>query len=591
MMSDTGHAPDISLLWPPGIEGARGSAEERWGEHTAHDLGLDTIAGRISPDTKHVAAVRTILAALCTDTAVIHYRQAVLEDILRSTELAAGLAALVPSLAELGRLNGPASMQRTLLHQTVWRLGELDLYVDVIERLRALLAPDGCAPRAEAFTRLRARLDAVAADPTFQALAAALPELRISLHNVASVTIGVNLDDEMRPVEATLLSVNARSFKGKDESLLHRLLSSTGDDYRGIAQLHTVANKQMSFINPSMPGLSGNIPTAERENPLLVPLFRDLDAILKETIRPVAQGLRRFVHVRTSFLAALEPELVFFLGAAEMIRAVQAAGLPMCRPDIAPTQEHACRVRDLYNVNLALRVQSEQPGATLAEEIVPNEALFGPEGRIFILTGPNRGGKTTYVQAVGLAHVLAQAGLHVPGAQARISPVDGIYTHFPVEEQLQYDLGRLGEEARRLGTIFDRATADSLVLLNESLSTTSPAESLVLAADVVRALRLLGARAIFATHLHELAADLERLNAEAPPGAPVVSLVAGVAAPDAGGDGEAATRTYKITPAPPMGLSYARDIARRYGISFEQLRDKLRERGALGDGGASTQAG
>jgi len=116
---------------------------------------------------------------------------------------------------------------------------------------------------------------------------------------------------------------------------------------------------------------------------------------------------------------------------------------------------------------------------------------------VFVLTGPNRGGKTTHVQAVGLAQVLAKAGLYVPARAARISPVEGIFTHFPAREHPELDTGRLGEEAQRLRELFAAATSGSLILFNESLSTTSPGESLVLARDLLRALSLLGARAIF----------------------------------------------------------------------------------------------
>ena len=157
------------------------------------------------------------------------------------------------------------------------------------------------------------------------------------------------------------------------------------------------------------------------------------------------------------------------------------------------------------------------------------------DGRIGILTGPNQGGKTTYTQMVGLCQLLAQTGLWVPAAQARLSPVDNIYTHYPVEEQLAKGTGRFGEEAQRLSQIFARGTRHSLILLNESLASTNPGESLYIAQDIVRILRRLGARAIFATHLHELAADVAALNASTTGESRIVSLVA--SRTEAGDDG------------------------------------------------------
>ena len=93
----------------------------------------------------------------------------------------------------------------------------------------------------------------------------------------------------------------------------------------------------------------------------------------------------------------------------------------------------------------------------------------------------------------------------------------------------------------------------------------------------MRILRRLGARAIFATHLHELAADVAALNASIPGDSLIVSLVA--SRMEAGDDGRC--RSYKIAPGPPLGRSYAREIAAQYGISYDQLTALLRQRGVL----------
>src|SRR5258708_26136944 len=101
----------------------------------------------------------------------------------------------------------------------------------------------------------------------------------------------------------------------------------------------------------------------------------------------------------------------------------------------------------LVTLHLALRDN--------ATKLVGNNVSLDDQGRIAILTGPNSGGKTTYVQAVGLAQVFFQAGLLVPADKARMSPVDGIYTHFPALESFQ---GRFSEEAARLRVLCLKAT-------------------------------------------------------------------------------------------------------------------------------------
>jgi DNA mismatch repair protein MutS len=388
------------------------------------------------------------------------------------------------------------------------------------------------------------------------------------LNGVPSVTIGVNLDNELRPVEVTLLSINEKPFKGG--SLIERLMGKkTGSKPdQGITPLHS-----LPYI--AVQDGTRRVETGQRADPLMVPLFNDLYKVLRSVISPISAALKEYAKVNANFLVAVEEEAAFYLGAVRLIRKMQASDLPMCRPEIRPMQERACEMQGMVNLILALGLEREQTNPKGA--VIPNDVDFGPEGRIFILTGPNQGGKTVYTQAVGIAQVLFQAGLYVPAEKACISPVDGIYTHFAIEEKSIVGMGRLSEESKRLSEIFQSVTRHGLVLLNESLSSTSSGESLYMAQDIVRALRLFGVRAIFATHLHELAESAQAINQEISGDSLVVSLVAEVDL-KARASTDLVPRTYKIKPGPPKGLSYAKGIAVRYGISFEQLAGQWQER-------------
>lgn len=544
----------ISLLWPDGASRTRAALNDS----AASDLGVTELARAIAFEPRQEERVRATLLALCDDAAVITYRQEVLDDLMHNAALAEGLQTLLPSLNQLGFYGNPGRPNEPALQQTLFRLGELELYVDCVERLRALLLAQGEGLRANALIRLRDALGAIEQDPAFQALRAELPDMLSKVRNIGSVTIGVNLDAHMLPMEATLLSINGHRFKGSGIQLIDKLLGKKDEGgTHGLARLHRIA-------------LPNGMPYT-RENMLLVPLFKDLSDVLEAVSRPIADALARYARLSGQGLIALESEISFYLGAIRLIRKMQAAGMPMCRPEIAPNGAREFSAHELFNINFALRLLGHDPQADLRGQIVLNDAAFNDTSRIFILTGPNQGGKTTFITAVGLIHVLAQAGLHVPASAARLSPCDAIHTHFAKDEQPSLESGRLGEEAKRLSEIFGRATRHSLALLNESLSSTSPNESLFLARDVVRGLRLLGARAIFATHLHGLAEEVEPINASTPGESAVASLVSVVEQ-----DGEDGRRTYRIVAGPPAGLSHARDIARRYGISFEQIEAALR---------------
>jgi DNA mismatch repair ATPase MutS len=311
-----------------------------------------------------------------------------------------------------------------------------------------------------------------------------------------------------------------------------------------------------------------------RAEPMMVPLFRDLSRVLEKITRPIAEELYAYGSISGRTLASLRPDVIFYVYAVDLIRKLESAGLRLCRPAIAPADERVCEVEGAYNLQLALHLLGQTPGGALAGLVVTSDLILGPRGRIVILTGPNQGGKTTYLQAVGQAHVFAQAGLFVPGQHARISPIDAIATHFPIEERLELGTGRFGDEARRIRAIFERVTRHSLVLLNETFSTTSAGEGLYLARDIVRVLRRIGLRAVFATHLHDLAAGIEVLNRDTPGDSDVLSMVASY-------DESDRHLRYQIVAGPPSGRSYAERIAARYGIGLEQLVEMLRAREIL----------
>jgi hypothetical protein len=540
-----------SLLHPAGAparSGGRAAPNEA-------DLGLGPIIRALDLDGRHGRFVAGVLAELCDNPAVIDYRQDLLDDLLRLPELAASIAAVLPQLGELSNIGRGGNWGENVpLLQVATRLAELDGYVTCVESLSAALDAAGAEVRAAGWLALRAFLAATRAQPDYQRLAEELPRLRAQLDLAGSVTLGINLDAQLRPESATIVSVNPSRFGGR-YSLLDRLFGerAAADAVRGITALYKADESQRR--------------TPEHE------LFRDLDRLLERVAAPVADALASYTRVHSARLAGLEPELAFYLGAARLANELRAAGMPLCRPEIAPAGERVCVISGGFSLDLALRLRAARRGVSLAGTIVPNDVAFGPQATVFILTGPNSGGKTTYTRAVGQAQVLFQAGLLIPGRHARISPVDGIYTHFAVAERLDINGGRLAEELERLAQIFRQAGPNSLVLLNEPLASTDHAAARALSRDILSGLRLLGARTIFVTHLHELVDDA--LAGDAPAG--LVSLVAELAPRQ--GNGSELAPSYRIVPGRPQVAGYAAELARQHGLSLGQIAATLRGRG------------
>lgn len=533
-----------SLLWPSGH--ARDTLSKGLSDQQALDLGLDLLVRELDWGNLHARHVRSVLMGLVADPDVIAYRQAVVAELSADEQLRATFRALLPNLAELAQPRSAVWAQESPLLMVPPRLSDLELYVSCVNDLHAALS--AVQRRSAGLLALQAYLEAALADEQFQALVAELPGLRAQLDQVASITVGVNLDRDLRPLSATLVALNREPFSGP-RSITQRLFGRAMP--QGLSTMTALRH------------------VVER-SPETDPLARDLEKVLAEVVQPVANGLERYHRLHARPLAALEPELAFLLAAVALAARLNNQGLPTCLPVISSDAHH---LDQAYNPALALQLAKTGPGNNGAgpAAIVRNPVDFD-HGAIVLMTGPNRGGKTTYIRTVGLNQVLFQAGMYVGAAAGQMIPADAVLTHFPPVESVEPGGGRLDQEAHRLREMFAVATARSLLLFNEPLTSTSEHEAHRLASDVLRALKLLGARAVFVTHLHTLAADLTLFNNDAQ-GAQIVSWVAGV--------GEDAARTYSIRPGQPATFSYAVTIAQQHGITFAQLAQQLAARGVV----------
>ena len=549
----------VSLLWPT-KESKRAymNSEKAWDEAFIKNLGADQIVRDICLQEKYLNEMKNLVCYLCDDPDVIQYRLDIMEDFIRLPGLGERLEKLLPTIQKLEEDKIDLySLGAHQVRKIAWQLERLYIYVECMEELAAIVNYYEREIQSEGLLKLCTFVKETTKDEHYQSLKIEIPKFKQQLESMSFVTIGINLDSSLKPVEAILLSVESKPYK-KPSFLSNFLgLSSAEDTFLGNSQFQRIVH-------------SANLESA---------LFRDLEEVFAATLQPIAVAIRQYNNIHNRVLSTWAFEWSFYIGAAKWIRQHRNAGLSMCKPKVLPKEERECHITNLRDMILAMNwVQT--PGGTLDEKIVPNDVDFGPKGRIFILTGPNQGGKTTYTRAIGLAQLLFQAGLYIPATSASMSPVDWICTHFNEEETPDVRFGRLGEESERLAKVFDRATPYSLILLNESFSSTSPGEGLYLAEDIVRGLILIGCRTVFATHFHELARNIEALNSEFPDSdTKLISMVAGVERSETGGIKH--KRTYKVVPSPPQGLSYAQDIARLYGISLEQITEKLRNRGIL----------
>ncbi|HXX76879.1 MAG TPA: DNA mismatch repair protein MutS [Ktedonobacteraceae bacterium] len=147
---------------------------------------------------------------------------------------------------------------------------------------------------------------------------------------------------------------------------------------------------------------------------------------------------------------------------------------------------------------------------------IPNDTLLESEAecgaRIFLLTGPNMAGKSTYLRQVALITLLAQVGSFVPARKASIGLVDRIFTRVGAEDDIASGKSTFMIEMEETAAILHHATRHSLIILDEIGRGTSTYDGLAIARAVVEHLHnVIGSRTLFATHYHELAIMAEEL--------------------------------------------------------------------------------
>ncbi len=476
------------------------------------------------------------------DPAVIAYRTETFADMLAHKELGEMLNDLMPILGdviELRRLEADSGDTEAYLLS----ITEIELYISSIETLHRTLSAIRPKLTGRAFGTLADRIIELAESDYYRELNKKLSELTSRVREIKSVTVGVNLDAQLRPKNAGVLSINNEPFKSGDvlEKILR--LDFKNDDYTCIANLVPFGKRQ----------------TEDQKMALSLAFNSAINEVYKSSLRSWKKIVQSYVLENTDFLLNLMPEIELLVKGTRLMEELLARGCKLCIPTILPEAERGFRAWGLYNPAVALKVE---------DEIVTNDLIFDENASIYVLSGPNRGGKSVITCALGLAQAMMQLGLCVPADRAEISPCDAIFTHFPSITTDTIDKGRLGEECVRLNDIFDRLSDRSLVLLDESLSSTGSFEGAAIATEVLAGLSRAKCRCLFSTHLHELAAEIDRINARTAEfdGGKIDTLVAGI---------EEGKRSFKINRAKPDGKSYARDIAAKYGLSYESIMQKI----------------
>lgn len=468
------------------------------------------------------------------------YRQEIMKDFVDNITLFKVLVESGNKAHHLMSLSKFAFEREATVYNLIKRMDDVEAIRTMLESVQKEFK--SCNVESRGLKAYYALIEEILESPIYEAFLSDVGYIKSLEGGVKSLKIGINLDDYLQPIEAILLEISSEEFE------YSRFGKKVGYYVNaGIRELLLIPRKIFAR-ETIMPPEALNT--------------------LEKTIEPATLQLIRFCDQFTmkilEVLSVLFHDLPYYQIGVHMERYLFQKGFETVRPEWTEVQDQSERdsqvnehvtetafsIDGIYNLNLAFSMKSE--------DITTNQVFIKKEQRCIILTGANRGGKTTFSQSLIQLIWMAQCGFYVAAKKATLSYVDNLLLHFAKEETQSIDFGRLGEECLRFRNIYDKGTPKSFFCMNESFSGTSYQESIQLAIESIRAIDTQGGFVLFNTHLHEL---VEELGKYILPGR-ILSLVA---AKDMEKD------PYKIEIGPPLGKSYALKIAKLYGMTYEQL--------------------
>jgi MutS domain V len=434
------------------------------------DLELGVLLGAMARDDKFLLEVtrKAILSSLLELDQIL-YRQSVLKDCLKNPEVVRGLYRVASEtvVGEKGIWGwyNPYNSVDQLLGRSV---KVLQLCVVKLKELRGIADRQKDGFESEAFRALFATLAAELPDEYLASVQALLGGLESSDGTLITATLG-------------------QGNKGTGYALCKQQDKKQGRMGRVFAKNET---RQYTF----------SLDVDDETGAQMLSELRDRG--INEVANTLAQAS---AHV-LGFFNSLRTELAFYVACLNLHEHLARKGEPTCFPSPLQRGGRALSFVGLYDPCLALK---------MGQRVVGNDA--DAKGKdVVVVTGANRGGKSTFLRSAGLAMLMMQCGAFVPAESFSSDICEGLFTHFMREEDTTMESGKLDEELSRMSDIVDHLSPDCVVLFNESFSATNEREGSEIARQIVTALLERRVKVFFVTHQYEFARGLyERKMANA----------------------------------------------------------------------------
>lgn len=253
----------------------------------------------------------------------------------------------------------------------------------------------------------------------------------------------------------------------------------------------------------------------------------------------------------------IEEELHYYLVYSLFQTDMEGRGCDFCIPEVKKGRTYLAH--KVYDLALARKNRFEE------KEVVSNSVQYREGERFFVVTGPNQGGKTTFARSLGQLVYFAMMGLAAPAESAVVPYFTSLLTHFSVEESLESGRGKLKEELIRLAPMMEDERTNCFVVLNELFTTAATYDAFVMGQRVLQHFIEKECLGVYVTHIAELTKAGEQ----------VASLVA------LADEHDHRKRTFQIVRKDAEGVGYAGDIVEKHRLGYEELCNRLNERGVV----------